>query len=137
MKVDQFFLINNQKFDYMSRSLFFNAKPLTVDSHYLLTDSYIDYFTHEIFDLEDILVDRRVSSFKFFFSNFNIDTPAILNKTKSLKRLHGQTFFSKLAPYLFRHGKKANAAKIVSVTLFKLLDTFKMTNNNNFFKRSS
>ena len=121
----------------MSRSLFFNLEPLAFDSFYLLSDSYIDYYTHEIFDLNDILIDRRISPFKFFFANFNIDTPAILNKTKSLKRLHGQTIFSKLTPYLFRHGKKANATKIVSNTLFKLLQEFKSGNNNNFNKRSS
>jgi hypothetical protein len=138
MKIERSFITNNQKFDYMSLSIFFNPKPLALDTYFFLNDSKINYFTHEIFDLNEILIDRRVSPFKFFFYNFTIDTPAILNKTKSLKRLNGQTIFSKLAPYLFRHGKKTNAIKIISITLFKLLNNFKVNNyNNNINKRSS
>ena len=137
MKFNQYLFINNQRFDHTSVSVFYNSYPLASDSYFFAKDVKTNYFNHEIYDLDYLLRDRHLSSFKYFFASIPIDTPAVLNKTKSLKRLRGQTYFSKLSPYLARHGKKANSTKLIANSLFMILNLLKVESSLNRFKPST
>lgn len=136
MKFGEYLFIDNKRFDYSTVSFFYNQYPLSKDTSFFSKELKTDHFSQEIYDLDYLLEDKHLSSFKNFFANIPIDTPAALNKTKSLKRLRGQTYFSKLSPYLLRHGKKGHSTKLISTALFQILDSLKAESTQNRFKPS-
>lgn len=137
MKIGKSLFIANQRFDHSHVSVFYNKYPLSTDSSFFAKELKVNYFNQEVYDLDYLLEDKHLSSFKHFFASIPIDTPAILNKTKSLKRLKGQTFFSKLPPYLARHGKKGYALNLISKSLFYLLTFLKAEKSRNRFNPST
>lgn len=137
MKVGEHLFIINQRFDYSAVGTLYNKHPLATDTTLFTKDLRTDYFSQEIYDLDYLLQDRHLSSFKHFFANIPIDTPAVLNKTKSLKRLKGQTYFSKLAPYLLRHGKKGHSINLITKSLFYILTSLKIESTSNRFNPST
>lgn len=84
-----------------------------------------NYFLKEAHDVSQILVNIKESRFKAFFKDLDIDTPCILNKTKSLKRLGGATHLNKLSAYLLRSGKKLKVLKVLLYILNGVSDTIK------------
>ena len=136
MKVGEYLFIDNKRFDYSKVGALYNRYPLSTDTSFFSKELKTNFFSQEIYDLDYLLEDKHISSFKNFFANIPIDTPAVLNKTKSLKRLRGQTHFSKLSPYLLRHGKKGHATKLISTSLFQILNLLKLESIKNRFKPS-
>jgi hypothetical protein len=75
-------------------------------SNTFLKEHQHNFFTREEYDINYLLKNIPLSNFKQFFKLLNIDTPEILNKTLSLKRIKGLTPLSRLSMYLSRSGKK-------------------------------
>ena len=61
------------------------------------------------------------SKFKLFFRDLSINTPQVLNKVNSLKRIRGLTPLSIFVRYLTRHGKKSTSRKVILNSFFFLL----------------
>lgn len=95
------------------------------DVFFTMTNSNVNYFNNEIYDINYLLRNIHNSKFKFFFKELQINTPAILNKTRSLKRLKGSTSSTKLVAYLSRHGKKLKTTNTLLMSLYSVTkDTF-------------
>ena len=101
------------------------------DVLFTITNHNANYFNNEIYDINYLLRNIRNSKFKSFFKELQINTPAILNKTKSLKRLRGSTSSTKLVSYLNRHGKKL---KTTNTLLMSLYDVTKDAFSKSFIK---
>ena len=86
-----------------------------------------NYFLKEAHDVSQILTNIKDSKFKAFFKDLDIDTPCILNKTRSLKRLGGATHLNKLSAYLSRSGKKLKVLKVLLHTLNIICNTLKLS----------
>lgn len=84
-----------------------------------------DYFSRDVIAIKKVFKSVRTSEFKFFFKNLGIDTPHILNTTQSLLRNQSYSDFSKLARYLFRHGKKISASNVIMHSIFKTFSRIK------------
>ena len=96
-------------------------------SHRLYNEVRYDYYTREIYDLKDILINFNKIKQKSFFKDLDVKTPHILNQTQSLKRLSNLTEFLKIAIFLSRGGKKLRSINMLSVSLFKVLSYLKDT----------
>jgi len=86
-----------------------------------------NYFLKEAHDVSQILTSIKDSKFKAFFKDLDIDTPCILNKTRSLKRLGGATHLNKLSAYLLRSGKKLKLLKVLLHILNVISNTLKLS----------
>jgi hypothetical protein len=67
------------------------------------------------------------SRFKSFFKTLGADTPEILNKTRSLKRIKGLTFLSRFSLYLSRSGHKETLSKLLTKSFLRILQIYKTT----------
>lgn len=78
-----------------------------------------------IYNAQTLLDSIALSPFKSFFEKFNIDTPEVLNKTKSLSRLKGLTYLNRLSLYLSRAGKKLKFSKLILWSLVNIIEILK------------
>lgn len=70
------------------------------------------------------------SEFKVFFKKLGINIPQVLNKTKSIHRLHSTNSLSVFPKYLSRHGMKVKSRKLVLMSILKYLN---LTPKSNIF----
>lgn len=113
---------NLNSFSQLDENLFFDYK-FYQDNYLpnLFNEVQNDNFTREEFDINYLLRNAAISQFKFFFKSLNTDTPEILNKTKSLKRLKGLTPLTRLSLHLARSGKKLKATKLILLSFSRLI----------------
>lgn len=82
-------------------------------------------FYREVYKINNLLQGVSNSSFKKFFKKLQIDTPEVLNKTRSLKRFKGLTPLKRLTLYLSRSGKKIKFSKLIILSFCKIIDELK------------
>ena len=87
-----------------------------------------NFFDRELYNMKDLLIGISDSQFKTFFKNLGVDTPEVLNKTKSLKRMKGLTPLSRLSLYLARSGQKLKSTKLILNSFFEIINTLKLEN---------
>lgn len=87
----------------------------------LYNEFFQDYFIKDIFQLTEILRTVNMRKHKSFFKDLGVNTPYILNQTKSLKRTVNHTNFLSLAVYLARKGKKVTCINLVSNLILSIL----------------
>lgn len=84
-----------------------------------------DFLNREVYDIKYLLNVAATSQFKSFFKDLTIDTPEILNQTKSLHRIKGLTYLSRLVLYFSRSGKKIKFSKIILKAFAIISEVFK------------
>lgn len=84
-----------------------------------------DFLNREVYDIKYLLNTAATSQFKSFFKDLTIDTPEILNHTKSLHRIKGLTYLSRLVLYFSRSGKKIKFSKIILKAFAIISEVFK------------
>ena len=85
-----------------------------------------DFFEREVYNLRLTMSAVADSRFKSFFKELGTDTPEILNKTHSLKRIKGLTFLSRFALYLSRSGYKERSSKLLIKSFLNILRIYKL-----------
>lgn len=92
-----------------------------------------DILSQEIYNINFLLKNVRNSSFKYFFKNLDIDTPEVLNKVKSLKRIKDKSLLNKFSTYLSKNGKKVRSMQQVLRVFQNLILTLQNNETLNSF----
>lgn len=124
--------INNYKFDAQcfKKNIFIYHVTKDSCSYTFLREHQHNFFEREEYDINYLLKNIPLSNFKQFFKPLQIDTPEVLNKTPSLKRIKGLTSLTRLSTYLTRSGKKLKFSKLISRSLFDIIKTLNYNNLN-------
>lgn len=121
----------NYKIYKESKGLFvYNISTNEACTKTFFDENQYNYFDRELYEINHLLQGASTSQFKIFFKKLNIDTPEILNKTKSLHRFKGLTPLTRLIFYLSRSGKKLKFSKLVLSSFFKIISELKETRYN-------
>jgi hypothetical protein len=100
----------------------------TIEDHYsakLFNETSYDYFLKDVYDFKETFSAVNTLMHKNFFKELGLNTPNLLNQTKSLKRFSNSTDMLKLSACLMRAGMKSQAINLISVAVFRAFTNLK------------